>query len=224
MGGGGSSDDYTAQQAQQEAKKAAARSALNAAFGVGTDGALTDDAAANKAARDTLYSTVRDNAFAAGKRSLDERNVDAQRNNKFALYAQGLQGGSVDIDENALLNRTYQNGLLDLGGKADATKADLKGNDEQTRLQLLQSIDAGMDQNSALSSALGQLQVNGDKATAAAQGTSLGDLFADSGALYTKSQAARGKQYAVNNNPYSYFTGSRARNSGASGVISTIGT
>lgn len=148
----------------------------------------------NKAARDTLYQTVRDNSYAAGKRGLDEQHEDAGRKLKFELFAKGLNGGSEDINQNALLGRTYSQGLMDLGAKADAAKASFRGNDETTRLGLLQSIDAGMDQGSALSSAIQQMQVNGDKATAEAQGTSLGDLFANTGLIYNKSQAAQGKQ------------------------------
>ncbi len=156
------------------------------------------EAGKNKTARDALYGKIRNDAFTAGRRGFDEDYERAARDNRFALFAQGLRGGSVDVDENALLKRTQDRGLLELGGKADAAKADIRGSDEQTRLGLLQSIVAGMDQGSALSSALGQLKVNSDRAAAEAIGTDLGDLFATSGLLYTKSQAARGKQDARN--------------------------
>ena len=287
MGGGGGSDNsYELKQQQTDNKKAAARSALNAAFGIapttapnqgdfkvpesrgswgfsplqgfvpeslrkynpagewfggpGDPGLVDDpttyggaysgymkdvqDAAKNKAARDAMYDTVRTNAFTAGKRGFDDRKTNASRDNKFALFAQGLQGGSVDIDQNALIDRTYRQGLLDLGAKADAAKGDLRNSDEQSRLQLLQSIDAGMDQGSALSSALGQLQANSDRAAAAAQGTDIGDLFGDAGLLYTQSQAARGKQNTINSDVFNLFgRNSRNKNTGASGVISTVG-
>lgn len=182
------------------------------------------DATKNKAARDALYDKARTDAFTAGSRGLGEKRDAAQRNLKFALFAQGLNGGSVDVDENALLNRTNSQGILDLGAKADAVRTDLQGNDEQTRLGLLQSIDAGMDQNSALSSALNQLKINSDRAASTAQGTNLGDLFADAGLLYTKSEAARGRQagqgYAVQN---LYPTTPRAGGSrGAGGVITPV--
>lgn len=182
------------------------------------------DATKNKAARDALYDKARANAFTAGSRSLGEKRDAAQRNLKFALFAQGLNGGSVDVDENALLNRTNSQGILDLGAKADAVRTDLQGNDEQTRLGLLQSIDAGMDQGSALSSALNQLKINSDRASSTAQGTTLGDLFADAGLLYTKSEAARGSQagrgYATQN---LYPTTPRAGSTrGAGGVITPV--
>jgi hypothetical protein len=152
------------------------------------------DAAANKDARDALYDRVRADAFGAGKTSLDESKTTAARNNKFALFAQGLNGGSQDIDENALLGRTYDQGLLDLGSKADSAEAGLRAGDESARLGLLTSIDNGMDQSNALTSALNQMKTGADQAEAAAKGTNLGDLFATAGLLYTKSAAARGAQ------------------------------
>jgi hypothetical protein len=154
------------------------------------------EAERNKTARDALYSGIRDNAFTAGKRGFDEMRDKAARDLKFSLFAQGLNGGSVDVDEKSLLGRTYDKGLLDLGAKADAAKTEFANADEQTRLGLLQSIDAGMDQGSALSSALNQMKINSDRSAAAAQGTALDDLFANAGLLYTKTNAARGRQAA----------------------------
>lgn len=157
------------------------------------------DAAANKTARDALYDQVRADAYGAGKTSLDDTKTTAARNNKFALFAQGLNGGSADIDENALLGRTYDQGLLDLGSKADLAKSTLQGNDETTRLGLLTSVDNGMNTSDALTSALTQMKSGADSAEAAAKGTNMGDLFANAGLLYTKSNMARGAAAA---NPY----------------------
>jgi hypothetical protein len=151
-------------------------------------------AEANRGARDSLYQTVRDNAFTAGKRRLDENQADAARRLKFELFATGQAGGSGDIDQNALLKRTYNSGLMDLGAKADAAKAQFRGDDENTRLQLLQSIDAGMDEGSALSSAAQRMQVAADRASADASGTALGNVFDTAGLMYEQSQASRGRQ------------------------------
>ena len=148
----------------------------------------------NKAARETLYQGVRDNAYTAGKRRLDEQRDNAAKALKFELFAKGLNGGSEDINQNAKLGRTYTGGLVDLGGKADAAAADFRGNDESARLGLLQSIDSGVDQGSAISSALTQQSVNAQKAASEATGTTLGDLFATGGELYNQSQARLGKQ------------------------------
>jgi hypothetical protein len=185
--------------------------------------AAGDTAARNKAAREALYSGVRQNAFDAGKRGLEEKKSNAARDLKFALFAQGLNGGSVDLDQNATLGRTYNEGLLDLGAKADAVKTDMLGSDENTRLGLLQSIDAGMDQGSALSSALQQMRVNSDRAAAEAQGTSLGDLFGEAGLLYTKSNAARGRQAGNDYFQSNYGTSRVPRNPGSSGIVTSTG-
>ena len=176
------------------------------------------DAEKNKAARDALYQGVRDNAFSAGKRSFDDMRDKAARDLKFSLFANGLNGGSVAIDENSLLGRTYDKGLLDLGAKADAAKTDFANSDEQTRLGLLQSIDAGMDQGSALSSALNQMKLNSDRAAASAQGTALDDLFANAGLLYTKTNAARGGNDAYGDF-YNQYPAYRQPQRGLSGII-----
>lgn len=165
---------------------------------VRTAGGNSDTAAANKSALDALYANTRNDAYAAGKRRVDEQKQQAGRDLKFELFARGLNGGSVDIDQNATLGRAYTQGLTDLGAKADATATGLRSANEQARLGLLQSIDSGMDQGSAVSSALGQMRVNSDKAAADATGTALGDLFANTGLIYQQNRVSQGVQNAQN--------------------------
>lgn len=178
----------------------------------------------NKGARDQLYQTVRDSAFNAGRRRLDESNVDAARKLKFELFAKGLNGGSEDVNQNALRERTYKQGIVDLGGKADAAKADFRQGDESTRLNLLQSIDSGMDQGTALSSAISQMGVNSDKAAAGAIGTNLGDLFNTGSEFYNQSQYAKGRQagmYGWNGMFPSRPTGGASVSPGAANGVTT---
>lgn len=181
------------------------------------------DSTTNKTARDSLYDTVRSDSFNAGRTGLDDTKSTAARNNKFALFAQGLNGGSADVDESALLDRTYSQGLLDLGAKADLAKSTLKGNDETTRLGLLQSVDNGMNQSDALTSALTQMKTGADTAEAQAQGTNLGDLFAGAGLLYTKSNAARGAQAGLNYWNGQYPTGAMLSGNSNSGIVTKTG-
>lgn len=172
--------------------------------------------------RDALYQSVRDNAFTAGKRRLDEQNQDAGRKLKFELFAKGQNGGSEDINQNALRKRIYDQGIMDLGAKADSAKAQFRGDDENARLGLLQAIDSGTDQGSAISSAMNQLKVNADKAAGDANGTTLGDLFNNGELLYNKSQQARGKAAGTEwwNN---YQTGSSGKGGTArTGQITTV--
>lgn len=214
MSGGGGDGGASRRQAELEAKKQKARDALNLVFGEGTGGE------AARAAREQRYTDVRGNAYAAGLRDINEQSDDARRNTKFALFAQGLNGGSEDIDQNARFKRVYDNGVLQLGAKADAAAADARGNDETTRLNLLQSIDAGMDQGSALSSALAQQRVNADKAASAAAQTSVDDLFGNAGLLYQQSIAARGKQRAADEYPDLFgATGAQKRSKASAGIV-----
>ena len=150
----------------------------------------------NRRGLEALYGKVRDDAFTAGTRALDEQRGDRQRNLRFELFARGLRGGSADIDQNARLDRAYTEGRARLGANADGLVSNLRANDEQTRLGLLQSIDSGMDQGSALSSALAQLRNNSDRATAEAQGQAFGDLLGTGADFYAGSQRARGQQRA----------------------------
>lgn len=181
--------------------------------------AENDAIGGTKAAREALYGTVRNNAFNAGKRGLDESRDRAQRDLRFELFAKGLNGGSEDINQNAMLGRTYDAGILDLGAKADAAATGLRNSDEQARLSLLQGIDSGMDQGSVLSSAANQLANNASAASAEAQGTSIGDLFANAGLLSQQSQYRAGKQagfdaygslFGNNNTPTTSVLGSKA--------------
>ncbi|MGJ7484342.1 hypothetical protein ACSFA2_03735 [Variovorax sp. LT2P21] len=161
----------------------------------GYDAALAENESilGRKAEREKLYGAVRENAFTAGKRGLDESREKAARDLRFELFAKGLNGGSEDVNQNAMLGRTYDAGVLDLGAKADAAATGLRTSDETTRLNLLQGIDSGMDQGSILSSAANQLSNNSERAAAEAQGTSIGDLFANAGLLSAQSQYRQGK-------------------------------
>lgn len=173
----------------------------------------------NGAGREQIYQTVRDNAYNAGKRRLDEQKTEAGRKLKFELFARGLNGGSEDVNQNALLGRTYNDGVMDLGAKADAAKATFRGNDESTRLSLLQAIDSGTDQGSAISSAMNQMNVNADRAAADANGTTVGDLFNTGSLLYNRSKAAEGKAAGTDWwNTYAPAA-SKSKTSGATGTV-----
>lgn len=174
----------------------------------------------NSSARENIYTGLRDDAFSNGLRQLDEAKNQAARKNKFELFARGLAGGSEDINQNALLGRTYSQGLLDLGAKADLVKSDAKSSDEMARLNLLQSIDSGMDAGSVSSSAISQLNNSAERAAAQAFGTGLGDIFATTGLLYNQGQAAKGK--ADGTAWWNNYNQSRTPRSGATGSISSV--
>lgn len=184
--------------------------------------ANAEKANTNRGARDSLYQNVRDSAYTAGKRKLDEAQQDAARKTKFELFAKGLNGGSEDINQNAMLGRTYSQGLMDLGAKADSAKADFRNADENTRLQLLQSIDNGMDQGSALSSAAQQMQIASEKAAADASGTAVGDLFDNGSFIYNQSQFAKGRQAGQTDWWQNYAPGRNKNGSAVAGVSTRL--
>lgn len=191
---------------------------------VAAQGNKAPEAEKNKADLDALFAQTRTNAFEAGKRRLDETKQQAGRDLKFELFARGLNGGSVDIDQNALLGRTYSQGLTDIGGKADSVANSLRGDNEAARIGLLQSIDSGMDSGSAVSSALQQMRVNADKAAADAVGTNVGDLFATAGLIYNQNRVAQGRQNAGNWwNTYNSGGGRTGNSSSRSGTLTFAG-
>lgn len=152
----------------------------------------------NRADMESLFASTRTSAYDAGKRRLDEQHDQAKRDLKFELFARGLNGSSVAAEQSALLGRSFSQGLTDLGGKADAVSTQLRGDNEAARLQLLQSIDSGMDAGSAVSSALGQMRANAERAASDAIGTSVGDLFSTAGLIYNQNRVAQGRQNAGN--------------------------
>jgi hypothetical protein len=159
-------------------------------------GPMDDAAARNRAGLDALYGRVRNDAFTSGLRQLDEQKADNSRNLKFELFARGLRGGSADIDQNARLGRAYTDGRAQLGARADGLVANLRSNDEQARLGLLQGIDSGMDQGSALTSAMQQLRNNSERAYSEAQGQNIGNMLGTGADFYGLNQRRLGQQRA----------------------------
>lgn len=154
----------------------------------------SDEAATNKAGLETLYGKIRGDAFNAGLRGLDEQKSDADRRLKFELAARGTRGGSADRDANARLFRAYNQGRMDLGTRADSIATNMRANDEQTRINLLQGIESGIDQGTAVSSALNQMRTNADRAQQEAQGGVFGNMLGSAADIYAGNQRARGQQ------------------------------
>lgn len=150
------------------------------------------EAAANKAAREKLYGDTRAASFDLNKTKLDQDREASSRELKFALARSGLFGGSTDVDQHALEQRAYDRGILDTGTMADTGVADLRSQDEQSRLGLLSQVNAGVDAGSALSSARDQLSINAARADAAARGNTIANLFNNIGLLYDRQNQGAG--------------------------------
>ena len=128
-------------------------------------------------ARNQLYDTVSNDTYNFHKQQLDDSRDLAERLLRFQLARQGQFGGSLDIDQNSELSKGYNNGLVDTKNLADAARNEAIARDDQTRIDLINRINAGMDEASAISSANSQMQSNIAQARDNALSQSLGDAF-----------------------------------------------
>lgn len=149
-GGNKAARKAQAQQEELETRKNEVSAQVNALF--------------TPARRNWLYDRVKSDVFNYGKNELDTSLTDARKQTGFNLVRSGLSGGSADIDAQGDLNRRYNQALGDLGVKSQKSYTDAKTADENTRLGLLQSIQAGVDGSSILAAAAGQQSANIDTA------------------------------------------------------------
>lgn len=127
--------------------------------------------------RNAGYETVRQNALGLALNDLSEQKNDASRDTRFGLARAGLTGGSVDVDTNQNIADRYAKGVLQSNQNADGIVSGVQAKDEAARADLISRINAGMDANSATTSALAQMQNNQAAAKAEGQSTFLNDFF-----------------------------------------------
>lgn len=154
-------------------------------------------AQANMTGRNNAYDRVRSSIFDYNKQRLNDDAELAGRELKFALLRSGNAGGSLDIDQNSLLRRRYDKGVLESTNQGDAAANQARASDDAARLDLLSRIDAGMDQTSAIQGAANQLRTSGDTAMASARGQSIGNMFDNAGLLYQAQQSGAGRDDAA---------------------------
>lgn len=165
------------------------------------------EAAANKIAREKLYTDTRGASFDLNKTKLDQDREASSRELKFALARSGLFGGSADVDQHALEQRAYDRGILDVGTMADTGVADLRSADEGSRMNLLAQVNAGVDAGSALSGARDALSINADRANAAARSNAIANLFNNIGLLQDRQNQGAGVADARRLYGYPYGSG-----------------
>lgn len=135
------------------------------------------DGSAQRAARESGYDSVRQNAQAIALDSLSKQREEAGRNVRFNVARSGLTGGSVDVDENQNLANRYSEGVIQANSNADGIVNNVRAKDEATRADLISRINAGMDANSASQAALAQIQNNQNIAKVDAQSNLLSNFF-----------------------------------------------
>lgn len=158
--------------------------------------------------RNQLYDTVRNDTFNFHKQRLDDDRTQAERALRFQLARQGQFGGSLDLDQNSELSKGYNNGLLDVRNLSDAARNDALARDDQTRIDLINRVNAGMDEQSAIASANSQMQSNINQARDNALSQSLGNAFANVALLKNQYDFQQGMNDIRNrNNNYFPQTG-----------------
>lgn len=119
---------------------------------------------------------------------LNRQKANTDRNLKFAMARNGQTGGSVAVDASRRVGEDYTKGVLDVDRRAQGAAADLRTQDEQTRLNLIAMAQSGLDATNGASQGVAALRNNLASAQANATAQGLGDAFSQFADLYRKSQ------------------------------------
>lgn len=121
----------------------------------------------------------------------NRQKTQADLQNKFTLARSGLAGGSRAVDSQQLLNTEYQKGILNAENKAQGALANLKQQDNTSRLSLTQLAQQGLDATTAARQANASIQQAADQNYANSTANGLGDIFAQTTAAYQAAQQAQ---------------------------------
>lgn len=131
------------------------------------------DAPGRQAQYDDFVKAVRQNYTDDATRQ--KKVVDRQQ--KFSLARGGLIGGSAAVDAKRTAGEEFQRGILQAEDRAQGALGDLKMADEQSRLQLIQMAQAGLDATTASQRANAAIQGGAQTALSDAKAKGLGDIF-----------------------------------------------
>lgn len=125
---------------------------------------------------------------------LNRQRTNATRQSKFSLARSGLTGGSAAIDTGRTLNREAQQGVLQAEREVQGKAAQLRGQDETSRLSMISLAQSGSDIGNAASQTANALRANieGARNTNVAEG--LGDVFGGTADIYRKQQEAAARR------------------------------
>lgn len=181
MGSGSNNAQQQAQQAeaQRQAQISATVGAINSAYG-------------NPQRQQQIQDFVQAMRSYYGN-DLDRQKAINDRELKFALARNGQTGGSTQIDQQRTAGEMFQRGVLDAEQRAQGAGAQLAGQDQQTKLNLIGMAQSGLDAGTAAQQAAEAMRTSlqSEQGTAKAQG--LGDIFGTMATLYDRSRQA--KQY-----------------------------
>lgn len=87
--------------------------------------------------RDPIYDRYADASYDLAKTYLDDENLSANRNLRFALARAGTSGGSVDVDKSAERESMYLDGLGRARSAADVAADQLRASDMSLKNSLM---------------------------------------------------------------------------------------
>lgn len=224
---GGGGDGGAAQRKQQEDERVArAIAKINGVFGIADEygqgptwvdnfpaakggiieqianrnrgvGATPEQAASRMGERENLYSTISNDATNSALFGLNKDKDVTERDARFSLARRGLAGGSHDIDLNKDILDTYQQGVLRAGEIGSSAGNNARSADDRTRVSLIQSIRAGLDEGSAQQQAYEAMRNNSRTAQDAAQTSNLTGFFDRLNSMRKEYEYNQGVQEAV---------------------------
>lgn len=151
----------------------------------------------NEAQRNAGYDKVRQSNLGLMMNDIERNRADTTRNVGFGLQRNGLFGGSVDVDTHKSITDANQRSVIQANQLADSQVAQMRSNDESTRADLISRINAGMDADSAATTASQRMEINRQQALAEPSSGLLNNLFSGIGVGLNSYQYANGAA-----NPY----------------------
>lgn len=221
-GGGDPSKDLAAQEAENRARRNAAIGKINSFFNGEpahaevknpfTGEVLVPATADTHGLRDRLYRKI---ATDTTKFQTDDLNEQRRRNDRELTYQLARTGNlhsSTDISQRGELTRLYRRGALQAANIGQTAADQARGNDENARLQAIQSVNSDVDPAQALQAAQAQTRVNASQAADYGKGQSVGNVFNNLTYLYGQYQNGQQQRNAIN---YANQNGFGPQSSGA---------
>lgn len=118
----------------------------------------------------------------------------ADRRLRFSMARQGLTGGSAQVDANRTLGEDFSQGLLEAERRAQGAGSDLRSQDEQTRMNLIQLAQSGLDATTAAQRAGAAMRASADTARSGAFAEGLGDIFGSTADIYRRQEDAAARR------------------------------
>lgn len=153
-----------------------------------------------QASREGLYSKIGEDTTNNALVDLNKDRSITERDLGFMLARQGLSGGSRDVDVNRDILDTYQQGVLKASNMGTQASNDARSADDQTRVKLIQSIQAGLDEGSAMQQAYEGMRNNARASQDQANMATLSGFFDT--LINQQKNAAYSDGYAQTVNPY----------------------